>query len=218
MGGMEPFDPRRAPNERNLVMALNMDEDQNEMLNYFDSKFMKNWAGPEHWKLRRAIKKRESSTRHFSPQHRFDDIFDPYIAETAADAPRTRKEKVAFTIDFLNPPEQTAKQLFAPASKSTMITLPAKSGAKAGAGKGSKTKKSAKRDDHLLPDDMHFTSQQLLRLFLKPKFTVSDLRLLVPMLCLTILRSLAQDASVWRILWTSERYVPLFDSSQVALS
>lgn len=59
MGGMEPFDPRRAPNERNLVMALNMDEDQNEMLDYFDSKFMKNWAGPEHWKLRRAIKKRE---------------------------------------------------------------------------------------------------------------------------------------------------------------
>jgi len=29
-----------------------------------------------------------------------------------------------------------------------------------------------KRDDHLLPDDMHFTSQQLLRLFLKPKFTL----------------------------------------------
>lgn len=82
-----------------------------------------------------------------------------------------------FTIDFLNPPEQTAKQLFVPASKTTMITLPSKTGAvtagstKAG-GKNSRIKKSAKRDDYLLPDDMHFTSQQLLRLFLKPKFTV----------------------------------------------
>lgn len=58
-GGVEPFDPRRAPNERDLVMAMNVNEDQEEMLDYFDATFMKNWAGPEHWKLRRAVKKRE---------------------------------------------------------------------------------------------------------------------------------------------------------------
>jgi condensin complex subunit 2 len=58
VGGMEPFDPRRAPNERDLVMAMGADDDQEEMLDYFDSAFMKNWAGPEHWKLRRAVKKR----------------------------------------------------------------------------------------------------------------------------------------------------------------
>jgi condensin complex subunit 2 len=56
IGGVEPFDPRRAPNERDLVMAMN-DNDE-DMLDYFDSNFMKNWAGPEHWKLRRAVKKR----------------------------------------------------------------------------------------------------------------------------------------------------------------
>ena len=58
IGGVEPFDPRRAPNERDLVMAMN-DNDE-DMLDYFDSSFMKNWAGPEHWKLRRAVKKRMS--------------------------------------------------------------------------------------------------------------------------------------------------------------
>lgn len=62
IGGVEPFDPRRAPNERDLVMAMNVDENQDEMLDYFDATFMKNWAGPEHWKLRRAIKKRELLT------------------------------------------------------------------------------------------------------------------------------------------------------------
>ena len=60
-GGVEPFDPRRAPNQRDLVMAMNVDDNQDEMLDYFDATFMKNWAGPEHWKLRRAIKKRESA-------------------------------------------------------------------------------------------------------------------------------------------------------------
>lgn len=59
VGGVEPFDPRRAPNERDLVMAMNVDDNQEEMLDYFDATFMKNWAGPEHWKLRRAIKKCE---------------------------------------------------------------------------------------------------------------------------------------------------------------
>ena len=58
VGGMEPFDPRQAPNERDLVMAMNADDDQEEMLDYFNATFMKNWAGPEHWKLRRTVKKR----------------------------------------------------------------------------------------------------------------------------------------------------------------
>ena len=56
LGGMEPFDPRRPPNERDLIMAMN-DEEEGEMLDYFDSNFMKNWAGPQHWKLRRPVKK-----------------------------------------------------------------------------------------------------------------------------------------------------------------
>jgi condensin complex subunit 2 len=52
----EPFDPRKAPNERDLVLA--MTEEGEEMLDYFDATFMKNWAGPEHWKLKRVVRKR----------------------------------------------------------------------------------------------------------------------------------------------------------------
>ncbi|KAG8919223.1 hypothetical protein FRC02_001817 [Tulasnella sp. 418] len=151
LGPVENFDPRRLPNERDLVMA--MTEDGDEMLDYFDSTVMKNWAGPQHWKLRRAIKKAEN-------------------AEPGATM-KTKKEKQAFEIDFSPEASRSSKELFAPANRSTIL-LPAATGAAAPASSSGrrKTKKvKVKRDDHLLPDDMHFSSAQLLRLFLKPKFT-----------------------------------------------
>lgn len=52
-GHVEPFDPRRATNERDLVMS--MDGDGEGMFEYFDAKLGKNWAGPEHWKMRRGF-------------------------------------------------------------------------------------------------------------------------------------------------------------------
>ena len=80
---------------------------------------------------------------------------------------------MAFEIDF-SAPGQSSKELFAP-STGTGILLASGTGAQiAGASTGKKKKKSVgRRDDHLLPDDMHFSSTQLLRLFRKPKFTVS---------------------------------------------
>ena len=56
-GTFIPFDPRRAPNERNLVMAMT-DADGDGMMDYFDQTFLKNWAGPEHWKLRKVVRRR----------------------------------------------------------------------------------------------------------------------------------------------------------------
>lgn len=102
-------------------------------------------------------------------------------AENATAAKQARKEKTPFLIDFENAEPPSAKDLFATAKAA--ITLPA-TAAKTGRGtsppKGKKGKKSKdvheeveERDEHLLPDDMHFSSRQLLRLFMKPKFTVS---------------------------------------------
>jgi condensin complex subunit 2 len=56
-GAFVPFDPRRAPNERDFVMAM-ADADDEGMMDYFDQNFLKNWAGPEHWKLRKVIRRR----------------------------------------------------------------------------------------------------------------------------------------------------------------
>jgi condensin complex subunit 2 len=54
------FDPRRAPNERALVMAMTNGDGEGGMLDYFDQSLLKNWAGPEHWKLRKTIRRRSS--------------------------------------------------------------------------------------------------------------------------------------------------------------
>jgi condensin complex subunit 2 len=53
---LAPFDPRRAPNPTELVMAMANAGGQ-DMLDYFDASVIKNWAGPEHWKMRKVIRK-----------------------------------------------------------------------------------------------------------------------------------------------------------------
>jgi Condensin complex subunit 2 len=86
-----------------------------------------------------------------------------------------RDKKEAFKIDFFVAPEkdlkETAKELFAPVTRGARINLPGTSAANAKSKKRSKKSKE-KKDDHRLPDDMHFTSRQLVTLFLKPKFSV----------------------------------------------
>ena len=91
--------------------------------------------------------------------------------------PKARKEKKeAFKIDFLSPVDtdkdlrDIAKELFAPVTRGAGINLPG-TGAVVKKGRR-KTKEKEKRDDHRLPDDMHFSSKQLVTLFLKPKFYV----------------------------------------------
>jgi condensin complex subunit 2 len=56
-GPFVPFDPRNAPNGRELVLGMADPDGEGGGLDYFDSRFLKNWAGPEHWKLRRTIRK-----------------------------------------------------------------------------------------------------------------------------------------------------------------
>ena len=57
-GQFVPFDPRRAPGTRDIIMAID-DTEGGVQLNYFDASHFKNWAGPEHWKLRKVVRRRE---------------------------------------------------------------------------------------------------------------------------------------------------------------
>lgn len=105
-----------------------------DILSYFDNALKKNWAGPEHWRIRRM-----------------KDITKPTGPATAK-----RKEKEPFEIDFSSPLDASlAELIYMPAISNAVISLPK-------AQWKSKTR-------NLLPDDKHFNSRQLLRLFLKPK-------------------------------------------------
>lgn len=115
--------------------------DHEDILSYFDNALQKNWAGPEHWRIRRI-----------------KDITKP-----AAPATSKRKEKEPFEIDFLSPLDPSlAELIYTPATSTAAITLP-------------KTQWKSKTRN-LLPDDKHFNSRQLLRLFLKPKARMGSRR------------------------------------------
>ncbi|KAI5308613.1 hypothetical protein KEM55_005287, partial [Ascosphaera atra] len=114
---------------------LSAAQEQESILSYFDNALKKNWAGPEHWKIRR-IKEANANT------------------STATAKPR--REKEAFEIDFakdLDP--SVAELIYTPAASNAAISMP-------------KTQWKTK-GRNLLPDDKHFNSRQLLRLFLKPR-------------------------------------------------
>lgn len=108
-----------------------------DILSYFDEALKKNWAGPEHWRIRRI---KDSS-------------------KPANAAVKPRKEKETFEIDFMNPEADAPGEMLAPPKLQSSISLPKKD-------RISKTR-------NLLPDDKHFSSRQLIRLFLKPKASVT---------------------------------------------
>ncbi|KAF2649490.1 barren [Lophiostoma macrostomum CBS 122681] len=75
-------------------------DEQENILNYFDNALRKNWAGPEHWRIRRI-----------------KDIGN-------APPPAKRKEKEPFMIDFSAPMTQAmADAIYTPATSASTITL-----------------------------------------------------------------------------------------------
>lgn len=56
----QPFNPAHRPTERELIMAMagakGGGDGDGGALDYFDRNFLKGWAGPEHWRLRRGVK------------------------------------------------------------------------------------------------------------------------------------------------------------------
>ena len=139
--GVGDFNP--GDNQYTVSMHHKMKEgDHEDILSYFDNALQKNWAGPEHWRIRRI-----------------KDLNKP-----SAPGPSKRKEKEPFEIDFHAPLDPAlAELIYTPAVSHASITLP------------KALWKSQSRN--LLPDDKHFNSRQLLKLFLKPNARIGRRRL-----------------------------------------
>lgn len=74
-----------------------------DILNYFDNALQKNWAGPEHWRIRRMKD----------------------MTKATGQAPTKRKEKEPFEVNFvstLSPP--LAELIYTPASSNVTISMP----------------------------------------------------------------------------------------------
>lgn len=136
IGGFEPANPHFG-----VRLVHSKEDEQENILHFFDEALQKNWAGPEHWKIRKFKE-----------------------AAKSANTPAVkRKEKEPFEIDFAGTMSQAvADALYTPSSSNSYISLPKNQWR-------SKTR-------NLLPDDKHFNSRQLLRLFLKPKARMGSRR------------------------------------------
>lgn len=62
-GSYGPYDPRHIRNESDRIIAQTEGDGQGGMIELFDQRTTGNWAGPEHWKLKKTIKRRTSSLK-----------------------------------------------------------------------------------------------------------------------------------------------------------
>lgn len=95
-------------------------------------------------------------------------LSSPADETRAVSGTTSRKSKEPFVIDFLS--EEAAvnvKEIFEPAKNPATLCLPSTSRAKLS------LEDSSSKDAYLLPEDRHFSSKQLLKLFLKPRAAVS---------------------------------------------
>ncbi|KAF9180163.1 hypothetical protein BGZ51_006417 [Haplosporangium sp. Z 767] len=125
-----------------------------DMYSYFDSALLRNWAGPEHWKLRRVPKEKAAATAATAV-----DGATPTEEETGG--PKKRSGKVPLVINFTEAEEVDEDELFAPAEASSLMFTPA-------------NEAEHQKSKHILPDDIHFSSKQLLRMFMKPSFIIKS--------------------------------------------
>ncbi|ORX96610.1 barren-domain-containing protein [Basidiobolus meristosporus CBS 931.73] len=111
--------------------AVPIAESDENIYSYFDTAFMANWAGPEHWRLARVSSEKANPT-----------------GETVD----RKSKKQPFYIDFRSSDEIDQDELFVP----LVHKVPAKPSAEA-----------ATRT--LLPEDIQFSSRNILSLFTRPQ-------------------------------------------------
>ncbi|KAG0238912.1 hypothetical protein BGW42_000073 [Actinomortierella wolfii] len=141
-----------ADDENLLGGAGGVDADQLDLYAHFDSALLRNWAGPEHWKLRRIPKMKPTDAPVTDA--------DGNVIE-GTDGKKKGSSRAPLVLDFMNSEEVDEDELFAPADPASLVFTNA-------------AEAEHRRSDYLLPDDVHFSSKQLLRMFLKPTFIVKS--------------------------------------------
>ncbi|AOW01170.1 YALI0B03476p [Yarrowia lipolytica CLIB122] len=146
-GGVGPSDPRYKP-------TIN----EADLLAYFDHTLKKNWAGPEHWKvqkLRGDIQKKAIESRDNVGE-------DGEEGEEGEKADKTKKKAAPVEVDFISEDNDIDEAVLfgRPAHMSTL----------------SLTKAQQRSDtNNLLPNDEHFSTDNLVKLFIKPGKRITGL-------------------------------------------
>jgi condensin complex subunit 2 len=166
-GGFNDFDDQsenaeNVETDEKAVKWSNTEEVTDETgLSYFDGAFKQTWAGPEHWKIRKSQRIVNNNTNNNNNNNsNYSNSNNNTISNTKSRSRKNSKvEKVA--IDFVNSVIDF-RQIFSKPTTSGQISL---------------TKAAIlerNEHDHLLPDDFHFSSSSLLKLFIKPNWKMKS--------------------------------------------
>lgn len=150
--GAEYNEPQNATVERNRSLISEEDNapagyhKTEDLLAYFDDALTKNWAGPEHWKVQRLKALKDPQANQGSANA----TGDTRTNSAAPGARPTRRRKEPVFIDFSAEDTIDDSKLFA---KSTTTSL---------------LPKSKMKGNNKLPEDIHFSSRDLVSLKLRP--------------------------------------------------
>lgn len=144
-GGVGPSDPRYKP-------TIN----EADLLAYFDHTLKKNWAGPEHWKVQKLRGVIEEKKRAVENEEGADE-------EDGGDkSNKTKKKTAPVEVDFLSEDNDIDEAvLFGRPAHMSALAL-------------SKTQQRSETNN-LLPNDEHFSTDNLVKLFIKPGKRITGL-------------------------------------------
>lgn len=140
---------------------------EQDLMAYFDETMKKNWRGREHWKVRNIKKnllnQKDIATEISNEKSDIDgNTTTTENGETTSteDKPKTKNQKKKqLEIDFFNFEDDLEDKVFAPRLKQSNIELP--------------QRLRSEESHYLLPDDYHFTSENIVKLFIKPQQKMS---------------------------------------------
>ena len=140
--------------------VVSLTNGDNNMYSYFDDKLFKNWAGPEHWRLR-AFQSRDPNGGNGAKIINGVNGLDERKAK--------REEKKAMRFDFVDADYVDPVALFA-----------SKTGSQASLTLSKAQIQDRGSNSHLLPEDLHFKSKDLLSFFSKPAWKLTGQQVFVP--------------------------------------
>lgn len=154
--------------EPNATEALDAETDtgitrvsEQDLMAYFDETLKRNWRGREHWKVRsfkqnlEGVAKEQARTATAARTKQGATETPSATSSTVpnSEGPASTKKK-AFEIDFFQLDDQLEETIFTTQKRKTNIEMP--------------NRLRINDSHHLLPDDYHFSSDKITRLFIKP--------------------------------------------------
>ena len=138
-------------NEEQSLMNSMLEED---LMAYFDDNLSKNWRGREHWKVKNFKKLMRQGNNDTKSLSKVEETNGNKMDTGEGGKNFPSRAKKDFEIDFFKLDSEFEESIFAAPKKISTVELP--------------HRLRSNKSHYLLPNDYHFTTDKITRLFIKP--------------------------------------------------